>query len=286
MDPNLLKRLGLLTCQAALDDDAGGGVSGGGDDGEPGNGASEDDEGGEPDGDPDDGDDDGDDDDPEDGDDGEDEAEDAKLGERARKRIGKLVKERNAANAELARLKEELDGARKLAGDDGKAILAAARRSGILPGLMTKDEAQAFDALAQYPRVIERYQDWLDEHGPDDEFGDGDDAMSYGAVKKRVRRLSAELEDLKDGYGARQKELQQKVRQIFDLGMKAYRKGAKAGGEGGKPEDKGRKAKPKQAVRPRGTKPVAKGGRKSNWGAVDGDDSFVRMIASENEGEE
>ncbi len=293
MDPNLLKRLGMIAFQAPADDFGGGGGDDAdepedGDEGADGDGDDDDaDESDEPDDDgddePEDGDADESDEPDDDGDDGE-EADDADLGKRAQKRIGKLVKERNAANAELKRVKGELESARKLAGDDGKAILAAAGRSGILPGLMTKDEAEAFDAIERIPRVIERYQDWLDEHESGDEFGEGDSAMSYGAVKKRVRQLTAELGDLKDEYGARQRELRQKVRKIFELGMKAYRKGAQADEGEGKPK-KGKK-KQKPSAHPHGRKPVAKGGKKRDWGAIDGDDAFVRMIASENEGEE
>lgn len=285
MDPNLLKRLGMIAFQAPADDFGGGG----GDDANEPETPEDGDEGADGDGDddesdePEDGDADESDEPDDDGDDGE-EAEDADLGKRAQKRIGKLVKERNAANAELKRVKGELESARKLAGDDGKAILAAAGRSGILPGLMTKDEAEAFDAIERIPRVIERYQDWLDEHESGDEFGEGDSAMSYGAVKKRVRQLTGELGDLKDEYGARQRELRQKVRKIFELGMKAYRKGAQADEGEGKPK-KGKK-KQKPSAHPHGRKPVAKGGKKRDWGAIDGDDAFVRMIASENEGEE
>lgn len=284
MDPNLLKKLGMIAFQAPADDLGGGGDDGADDpeapeDGDDGEDGDDDDESDEPeDGDADEAD------EPEDEDDGE-EADDADLGKRAQKRIGKLVKERNAANAELKRVKGELESARKLAGDDGKAILAAAGRSGILPGLMTKDEAQAFDAIERYPRVIERYQDWLDEHESGDEFGEGDAAMSYGAVKKRVRQLTRELGDLKDEYGARQRELRQKVRKIFELGMKAYRKGAKADEDGETPK-KGKKKQQKPSAHPHGRKPVAKGGRKVNWGDIDSTDALVRKIASQNEGEE
>ena len=216
---------------------------------------------------------------------GEDEDEgDEQLGKRAQKRIGKLVKERNSANAEVKRLQKELENAQKLSGDDGKAILAAASRTGILPGLMTKDEAEAFTSMSRYPRVIENYQDWLDDHENGDEYVSGDTTMSYGQVKKRVRQLTAELDELKDEYGGRQKELRQKVRKIFELGMKAYRKGEGAGDEGKK--DPKKKVKQKPSAHPHGKKPIAgKGGKKKNWGEVDGNDAFVRMIASQSEGE-
>ena len=195
------------------------------------------------------------------------------------------MKERNSANAEVKRLQKELENAQKLSGDDGKAILAAASRTGILPGLMTKDEAEAFTQMSRYPRVIENYQDWLDDHENGDEYVSGDTAMSYGQVKKRVRQLTAELEELKDEYGGRQKELRQKVRKIFELGMKAYRKGEGAGDE----EKKGlkKKAKQKPSAHPHGKKPLAgKGGKKKNWGEVESTEDLVRMIASQNEGED
>lgn len=293
MDPNLLKKLGITFMAPAVGDDGEDG-GGGGDDGDQGDGnvddgddgEGDDDDAGDDDPDDEDGDDDADDDagddDPEEGE--EEDEGDEQLGKRAQKRIGKLVKERNSANAEVKRLQKELENAQKLSGDDGKAILAAASRTGILPGLMTKDEAEAFTSMSRYPRVIENYQDWLDEHENGDEYGSGDNAMSYGQVKKRVRQLTAELEELKDEYGGRQKELRQKVRKIFELGMKAYRKGEGAGDEGKKGLKK--KAKQKPSAHPHGKKPIAgKGGKKKNWGEVDGNDAFVRMIASQNEGD-
>ena len=292
MDPNLLKKLGITFMAPAVGDDGESG-GGGGDDGDQGEGNvddGDDDDGDKPD--DDDPDDDETDDDDADGDDEDDEDEDGEeedegdeqLGKRAQKRIGKLVKERNSANAEVKRLQKELENAQKLSGDDGKAILAAASRTGILPGLMTKDEAEAFTQMSRYPRVIENYQDWLDEHENGDEYGSGDNAMSYGQVKKRVRQLTAELEELKDEYGGRQKELRQKVRKIFELGMKAYRKGEGAGDEDN-PKPK-KKAKQKPSAHPHGKKPVAgKGGKKKNWGEVESTEDLVRMIASQNEGD-
>ena len=108
--------------------------------------------------------------------------------------------------------------------------------------------------------------------------------MSYGQVKKRVRQLTAELEELKDEYGGRQKELRQKVRKIFELGLKAYRKGEGAGDEGKKGPKK--KAKQKPSAHPHGKKPTAgNGGKKKNWGEVESTKDLVRMIASQNEGD-
>ena len=282
MDPNLLKKLGMIVCQAPAGDGGGGGDEGEEVDVETEDGEAEEETEEEAEEDLED---EETEDETEEDHEGEDEDEgDEQLGKRAQKRIGKLVKERNSANAEVKRLQKELENAQKLSGDDGKAILAAASRTGILPGLMTKDEAEAFTQMSRYPRVIENYQDWLDEHENGDEYVSGDTTMSYGQVKKRVRQLTAELDELKDEYGGRQKELRQKVRKIFELGMKAYRKGEGAGDEGKK--DPKKKVKQKPSAHPHGKKPVAgKGGKKKNWGEVDGNDAFVRMIASQSEGE-
>lgn len=174
------------------------------------------------------GDDDPDEDGDEDGDGEDDEQDDEELGGRAKKRIFKLIAQRKDAEARVTALQAQLDEARKLTGDDGKAIIRAAEASGILPGLMSKDEAKAFDALEKYPRVIDIYRDWLDEHGTEDEYGEGDDAMTYGQVRKRVRHLEAELREIQDEYGDSRKELKKKVREIFEAGIKALKAGTEA----------------------------------------------------------
>ena len=55
--------------------------------------------------------------------------------------------------------------------------------------------------------------------------------MSYGDVKKRVRRLRTELDGLKATYGDRHKELTAKVREIFEIGKAALEAGWKPGGK-------------------------------------------------------
>ena len=172
-----------------------------------------------------------DDDDPEnqdddEGDDDDDDEGDKDLGKGAQKRIRQLVEQKNTAQSRVKDLEKQLEEAKKLSGDDGRALLAAAEATGILPGLMTKDEADAFKDLAEIPRVIDRYQDWLDEHERDDELELGNGSkMSYGDVKKRVRKLRAQLDDLKDRYGDRRKDLTAKVRGIFETGLAAMKAG-------------------------------------------------------------
>ena len=226
-----------------------------------------------------------DDDDPEDQDDDEgdddDDEGDKDLGKGAQKRIRQLNERMKAAEGRTKDLERQLEEAKKLSGDDGRALLAAAEATGILPGLMTKDEAKAFQDIAEIPAVIERYQDWLDENERDAELelGNGN-TMSYGDVKKRVRKLRAQLEDLKDRYGDRRKELTAKVRGIFETGLAAQK-------AGWKPDAKKTPAKKKERKKlhdkPTGkNKPAAKSGKKANWGDVDGEDSLIRAIAASN----
>lgn len=227
-----------------------------------------------------------DDDDPEnqdddEGDDDDDDEGDKDLGKGAQKRIRQLVEQKNTAQSRVKDLEKQLEEAKKLSGDDGRALLAAAEATGLLPGLMTKDEAKAFQDIAEIPKVIERYQDWLDENERDAELELGNGStMSYGDVKKRVRKLRAQLEDLKDRYGDRRKDLMAKVRGIFETGLAAQKAGWKPGGKKTPAKKNERK---KLHDKPTGkNKPSAKSGKKANWGDVDGEDSFIRAIAASN----
>ena len=227
-------------------------------------------------------DDDDDDDDPENQDDDDDDDEgDKDLGKGAQKRIRQLNERMKAAEGHAKDLEKQLEEAKKLSGDDGRALLAAAEATGILPGLMTKDEAKAFQDIAEIPQVIERYQDWLDENERDAELELGNGStMSYGDVKKRVRKLRTQLEDLKDRYGDRRKELTAKVRGIFETGLAAMKAGWKPDG---KKTPANKKERKKLHDKPVGKKkPTAKSGKKANWGDVGDEKDFVRMIAASN----
>ena len=225
----------------------------------------------------DDGDDDEEDDDPDDGDDDEEDDPDdgEKAGKGATKRIRQLV-------AQAKSLKEELAEAKKLSGDDGKAIMSAAEASGILPGLMTKDEATAFRDMSDIPGVIDTYQDWLDEHGQDDELQlDGETTMSYGEVKKRVRKLRARLDDLKERYGERRRELTGKVRRIFETGMAAIKAGWKPDGSKTSAKKKGKKKATRDEAPGKGPREVRRRERETDI-EVEDEDSLESWIAADN----
>ena len=228
-----------------------------------------------------------DDDDPEnqdddEGDDDDDDEGDKDLGKGAQKRIRQLVEQKNTAQSRVKDLEKQLEEAKKLSGDDGRALLAAAEATGILPGLMTKDEAQAFQDIAEIPRVIERYEDWLDDAERDDEMDLGKGTkLSYGDVKKRVRKLRAQLDELKGRYGDRRKELTAKVRGIFETGLAAMKAGWKPDGK------KTPKKKTKKALkedRAEGIRPsLAKKGRSRVEDIeVEDEDSLEAYMAAEN----
>lgn len=172
--------------------------------------------------------------------------EEEETGKGAQKRIRQLVDERNS-------LKKRVSELEKLSGDDGKAILASAEATGILPQLMNKGEAEAFERMKDLPTIIDRYQDWLDDHDKEDELEIGEGkTMTYGDVKKRVRRLRTELDGLKDTYGERHKELTAKVREIFETGKAALEAGWKPDGKKKAAKAAGKKNK---ADRPSGKTP-------------------------------
>ena len=232
----------------------------------------------------DDDDDDADDDDPEnqDDDDADDDEGDKDLGKGAQKRIRQLNERMKAAEGRTKDLEKQLEEAKKLSGDDGRALLAAAEATGILPGLMTKDEAEAIKDLAEIPKVLNRYEDWLDDHDKDDELDIGNGStMSFSDVKKRVRNLRTRLEDLKNRYGDRRKELTAKVRGIFETGLAAMKAGWKPDGK------KTPKKKTKKALkedRAEGIRPsLAKKGRSRVEDIeVEDEDSLEAYMAAEN----
>ena len=229
-------------------------------------------------------DDDADDDDPEnqDDDDADDDEGDKDLGKGAQKRIRQLNERMKAAEGRTKDLEKQLEEAKKLSGDDGRALLAAAEATGILPGLMTKDEAEAIKDLAEIPKVLNRYEDWLDDHDKDDELDIGNGStMSFSDVKKRVRNLRTRLEDLKNRYGDRRKELTAKVRGIFETGLAAMKAGWKPDGK------KTPKKKTKKALkedRAEGIRPsLAKKGRSRVEDIeVEDEDSLEAYMAAEN----
>lgn len=230
----------------------------------------------------DDGDDEDDDEDEEDEDDDED--EDLKgVGERAKKRIGKLT-------GEVKDLKRELEEARKLTGDDGRAILAAAETAGILPQLMSADEAKGIKELDSKTSAKKYLKKLL--RSDDDEFEIGGETRSRRWVQGELDDLEEEIGELRERYGAKRRELAEKSKRIFELGMAAQKAGWKPGEKGA--EKKGAERKPHKGQKTtKAAKPARKGlsfinrkkgGKKDlDWGSVTDDASAEAMLLAEME---
>ncbi len=239
--------------------------------------AEEDEDGEESDEEEDDGDDDDEDEDGEDGDDDED-GDRKGMGKRAKQRIGKLT-------GEVKDLKRQLEEARKLGGDDGKAILAAAETAGILPQLMSADEAKGIRELDSKAGAVKYLKKLL--RSDDDEFEIGGETRSRRWVQGELDDLADELGELRERYGAKRRELEAKSKEIFELGMAARKAGWKPG-EKAKRKGKGDLAenrKQKLAGGPKRKEPTLakrKGGKKSvDWGGVNDDASAEAMILAE-----
>lgn len=213
-------------------------------------------------------------------DEGDDEDDDLKgMGKRAQKRIGKLT-------GEVKDLKRELEEARKLNGDDGKAILAAAETAGILPQLMSADEAKGIKELDSKTGAAKYLKKLL--RSDDDEFEIGGETRSRRWVQGELDDLNDEIGELRERYGAKRRELAEKSKEIFELGMAAKKAGWKPGEKAGRAKrglaEKGNGKKAKKLAKKEPTIAKRKGGKKGiDWSGVTDDASAEAMILAEME---
>ena len=218
--------------------------------------------------------------DDEDGD-GEKDDELKDMGKRAQKRIGRLT-------GEVKDLKRELEEARRLTGDDGKAILAAAETAGILPQLMSADEAKGIRELDSKTGAMKYLKKLL--RSDDDEFEIGGATRSRRWVQGELDDLEDEIGELRERYGAKRRELAEKSKEIFELGMAAKKAGWKPGETSARRGDAPRKKegkKQKHAGGPKRKEPTLarkKGGKRSiDWSGVTDEAAAEAMILAEME---
>lgn len=197
-----------------------------------------------------------------------DDDDDGVAGTKANERIRKLVKEKKE-------LQNQLKNAQALAGDDGKAILRAAEVTGILPGLMSKEEASAFADMDTLPGVIKTYKRWVRAHDKGDEYEAGGKTMTYADVQDRIDDLEETQEKLKEKYGERRKALEAEVKEIYTLGLKAKQAGWKPDGE----TPKNKKPKPGDAPNRSRPKPAAAVERAEDIDVDDVDDLDKVILA-------
>ena len=147
--------------------------------------------------------------------------EDRELGNRAQKRIKKLNGRVKDAERRVAELEQELDAAKKMGGDEGKLYVRAAETAGILPSLMTKELAEGLNEIERKRSAVEFYGQFLD--GDEDECELGGSSYSRRQIERFEQRARSELADLKERFGAKEAELQGRVKAIFELGLKAQK---------------------------------------------------------------
>lgn len=219
-----------------------------------------------------DGEDNSDEDDDEDGE--EDDGEDGTFGKRAQKRISKLLSRAKGAERRVKELEGELEDAKKLGGDDAETFIAAAKSAGVLPSLMTKDLAQAIERRDENRGLIAYYENWLDDED-NEELEVGGRTLTRKQVRARIRELRDDNEQIDRRHGSEEKALQQKVRDIFELGRQAMKAGWKPGAK--KPPQKETKKEPLDKPGSERKPPRKKGG-KVDWGSASGKDSLASLI--------
>jgi len=210
----------------------------------------------------------------------EDDGEDSTFGKRAQKRIRQLIGRAKDAERRAKELEGELDDAKKLGGDDAETFIAAAKSAGVLPSLMTKDLAQAIERRDENRGLIAYYENWLDDED-NEELEVGDRTLTRKQVRARIRELRDDNERIDRRHGSEEKSLQQKVRDIFELGRQAMKAGWKPGAK--KPQGRAGAPRPPQNKepldKPRSEKaPSRKKGGKVDWGSAGGKDSLARLI--------
>lgn len=276
MDPRLLKLMGITFQTPYAGDDGEGGGGGDADavDGDDGDEDTSDDE-----------DEDADDDESEDGDEDEEDDEDSdedddeedeesddeseeddedfkKLSQRTTKRIKKLV-------GEVKDLKQQLEEARKLGGEDGQAILSAATTAGVMPRLLTKEQAKGLGDLSEKKSALEYFRDLLESD--EDEFEIGGTTYSRRKLERKERTLTEEIHSLEARYGSVRDKAVEKARDLFELGLAAQKAGWKPGKKG--------ETKKLKTDKPKKTASHKKGGKPNvSWEDVEDDDSLEAAI--------
>ena len=203
----------------------------------------------------------------------EDDGEEGGFGKRAQKRISKLLGRAKGAERRVKELEGELEDAKKLGGDDAETFIAAAKSAGVLPSLMTKDLAQAIERREENRGLIAFYENWLDDED-NEELAVGDRTLTRKQVRARIRELRDDNERIDRRHGSEEKSLQQKVRDIFELGRQAMKAGWKPGAK--KPPQKETK---EPLDRPKSERaPSRKKGGKVDWGSASGKSSLAAVI--------
>jgi hypothetical protein len=140
------------------------------------------------------------------------------------KRFGKLTAKRHAAEEAQAQAetdrdqyKTEAETAKAKYGD--REILLTAKRTGILPELLTKDEAATLNQADKLERDIEQLEAALDDNP--DGWTAGDQTVTAGQAKGWLRKAKGDLKEIADEAAQIRKSKADEVRELIRLGKEA-----------------------------------------------------------------
>lgn len=212
--------------------------------------------------------------------------------EGAIKRIGKLTAKRHEAEERAAEAETARDAAKaeaeKLAAKYGdREILKAAKTAGVLPELLTTEQAALLTKADKLERHLEQIEQTLEDH-PEGYEADGQQ-VTPAMLRGWRRNAKEQLDDVRDDAAALRKQKADEVRELIRLGREA-----KAGG-GKKPAAPSQAAgKPPPKVSPvKGTPPAAGAGaprrpttgtqmeQKGDIKGVKGKDDLVSLFRKE-----
>lgn len=208
------------------------------------------------------------------------------------KRIGKLTARRHEAETRAESAERERDAA-KAEAETAKAkygdrdILGAAKRTGILPELLTKHEAETLAKADRLTEDIDRLEATLDDYPEGYEGTDGK-TVTPQQLKSWLRSARAELREIGDDAAQLRKRKADEVRELLALGRAAKAKGwtpdAKpaAGAAGAKPPVRARPTagtKPADTAAPRRPATGAKASGPDNFSKVKTQDELLAVMA-------
>lgn len=209
------------------------------------------------------------------------------------KRIGKLTAKRHEAETAQTLAEKERD-AYKAEAETVKAkygdrdILAAARRTGILPELLSTEEAKTLTRADDLQKNIEGLEQALDDY-PEGYEADGK-TVTPQQMRSWLRAARNEFRDISDDAGTLRKAKAETVRELIRLGKEAKAAGWKPGDGSRKPGDGGRKAPPvkvkpgsgtaaAEAAGPRRAATAATSGKATDFSKVKTQDDLVAEMA-------
>lgn len=203
--------------------------------------------------------------------------------------LAKEKRSRKEAEAKLAEAEAERNELKTRYGDaDGDTVLKAAREAGVMPEMMTADEAQGVTKMENAKQNSRYFTRMLRNDTESAEFDVGGKKLTRREVGNMANDWEDEAERLERKYGPVKAKAAAAAKEVWKLGLAAKKQGwmpgkkdegkrLKAEDGGRKTEDGGRTAGPKETPAERTAGPVLKD---ADWSKVtSGEMSLEQMLA-------